>query len=156
MPETLATSDLHFTITRVYDAPRSLVWRMWTDPDEIAGWWHPHGLVTPRDSVAADVRAGGAYRYTMVEPDGTEYPTGGVYLEVVEPERLVFTWGHPDASEPQPVAFVELSEHGADGGATHLTFTLRGVEGRPGDEYFHDGWAEALEELASLLDSREH
>ena len=78
------------TITRIFDAPRAAIWHAWTDPDEAAAWWHPEGVVTPRDSVELDVRPGGSYRYTMIDPKGGKYPTGGVYHEVVEPERLVF------------------------------------------------------------------
>jgi uncharacterized protein YndB with AHSA1/START domain len=137
-----------FTITRVFDAPRALVWRAWTDPDEAPHWLHPHGLTTPREDVEYDVRPGGRYRYTMIAADGTTYPTGGTYREVVEPSRLVFTWGSPDdADETMPVVTVDLAEHGDDGRQTHLTFHLEGIAGAPGDEYVYDGWSEALEEL---------
>ena len=95
MPEQTATQDKQFTITRVFDAPRELVWQAWTDPDEAAIWWHPRGIETPRESVQIDARVGGQYSYTMIAPDGTEYPTTGDYREITPPERLVFTWGSP-------------------------------------------------------------
>ncbi|MET1015555.1 MAG: SRPBCC domain-containing protein [Leifsonia flava] len=152
MVETLATSTKHFTIVHVFDAPRADIWRAWTDPDEAAFWWHPRGLETPRDSVEIDARVGGSFRYTMVAPDGTEYPTYGEYLEVVEPERLVFTWGDPaQPDEPQPVITVELAEHGDDGRQTEMTFTVRGVDGQPGDDYIYDGWVSAFDVLDERL-----
>ncbi|MBO9554734.1 SRPBCC domain-containing protein [Cellulomonas sp.] len=138
------TMEKTFTITRVLDAPRSAVWKAWTDPDEMAHWYHPRGLTTPRDSVAVDLRVGGAYRYTMVAPDDTTYPTGGVYREVVEPERLVFTWGDPGGQDAA-VATVTLDDLGE---RTRMTFRLDGVDGAPGDGSYCDGWVSALEVLA--------
>lgn len=84
-----------FTITRTFDAPRAEVWRAWTDPSVAARWWHPGGMETKGDNVTIDLREGGSYSYTMVGPDGSEYPTTGRYLEVREPERLRFTWAAP-------------------------------------------------------------
>lgn len=141
-------SEKQFTLTRVFDAPRATVWRAWTDPDEAPFWMHPHGLTTPREQVEFDVRPGGRYRYTMVTADGTAYPTGGTYREVVEPERLVFTWGSPDdADESLPVITIDLAEHGDDGRQTRMTFRLDGIAGVPGDDDVYDGWSEALTEL---------
>lgn len=60
-----------FTVTRVVDAPRGVVWRLWTDPEELAHWFHPRGMRTPRESVEVDLREGGRYAYTMVFEDGT-------------------------------------------------------------------------------------
>ncbi|WP_308797601.1 SRPBCC family protein [Agromyces silvae] len=140
--------EKQFTITRVFDAPRELVWRAWTDPDEAPYWMHPHGLTTPREQVDFDVRPGGRYRYTMVTADGATYPTGGTYREVVEPARLVFTWGSPDdADEIMPVITIDLAEHGEDGRQTRMTFHLDGIAGVPGDDDVYDGWSEALDEL---------
>jgi len=138
------TMQKTFTITRVLDAPRSAVWKAWTDPDEMTHWYHPRGLTTPRDSVAVDLRVGGEYRYTMVAPDDTTYPTGGVYREVVEPERLVFTWGDP-GGEGAAVATVTLDDLGD---RTRMTFRLDGVDGAPGDDSYYDGWDSALDVLA--------
>ena len=96
MPEQTATGTKQFTITRVFDAPRELVWQAWTTEGDAAEWWHPRGIEIKPGSVAVDARVGGRYAYTMVNPaDGQEYPTAGVYREVTAPERLVFTWGSP-------------------------------------------------------------
>jgi len=79
-------------IERVFDAPRELVWKAFTDPDEIAKWFGPVGYSVPRESVEVDLRVGGHQRLTMV-PDDPSYPPGGtsegVFDEIVEPEVLV-------------------------------------------------------------------
>jgi uncharacterized protein YndB with AHSA1/START domain len=77
------------TITRTYEAPRELLWRAWTVPEELAQWWGPPGWTTPVDSVTMDVRPGGDFRLSSISDDGSEMPVVGVYREVVEPERLV-------------------------------------------------------------------
>ncbi|MGD9482249.1 SRPBCC domain-containing protein [Streptomyces sp. TRM70308] len=139
-----------FTITRVLDAPRDLVWRAWTEPDEMARWFHPRGATTPREEVHVDLRVGGRYGYVMVSDEtGERVSTGGAYLEITEPERLVFTWGYPDAAvEDSPVvtlAFADL------GGRTEMTFRLQGAPGHAGDGFMHDGWTSTLDSLAENL-----
>jgi uncharacterized protein YndB with AHSA1/START domain len=154
MPEPTATPtrERQFTITRVFDAPRALVWRCWTDPNEAPAWLHPRGVTTPRERVEFDVRPGGRYRYTMVAADGTEYPTVGTFREVSPPDRLVFTWGNPgDADEDRPLITIELADHGSAGEQTRMTFRLRGLTGAPGDGYVYDGWSEAFDLLVERL-----
>ncbi|HYK60767.1 MAG TPA: SRPBCC domain-containing protein [Bryobacteraceae bacterium] len=87
-------------LTRTFDAPRKLVFKAWTDPKHLALWWGPRGFTTEIREM--DVKPGGAWRYIMRGPDGHEYPFDGVYVEVVEPERLVFD-GSIHASPEQRV-----------------------------------------------------
>jgi uncharacterized protein YndB with AHSA1/START domain len=88
-PDTVTPRDI--TITRVYDAPRELVWRAWTEPDRLARWWGKRGWNAVPSSITMDVRPGGVFRVlTVHEEDGAELLTEGVYREVVAPERLVF------------------------------------------------------------------
>lgn len=75
-------------LTRTFEAPRKLVFQAWTDPKHLEQWWGPRGFTTRIREM--DVRPGGVWRYTMRGPDGTDYPFDGVYVEVVEGERLVF------------------------------------------------------------------
>src|SRR3989442_14953659 len=82
-------ADRELVFTRVLSAPRSRVFTAWTDPKHVAPWWGPHGFTNPVCEL--DVRPGGAIRIHMRGPDGTVYPMTGVYQEIVEPERLVFT-----------------------------------------------------------------
>ncbi len=148
---TAAGASATFTITRTLHAPRDVVWRAWTDEDELARWLYDFGR-TPRESISFDVREGGSYRYTLISDNGEEYPTGGVFLEVVPPERLVFTWGNPDDSiDTAPVVTITLTERD---GRTELVFSLRGIAGHPGDGNVYDGWDQALDSLASAVVAR--
>ena len=77
------------TLTRVYDAPRALVWQAWTDPKHMAQWFGPRGFTSSVPQL--EVRVGGALRIVMHGPDGNDYPMKGVFREVKPPERLVFS-----------------------------------------------------------------
>ncbi|RXZ49662.1 SRPBCC family protein [Agromyces binzhouensis] len=147
-------TDAQFTITRIFDAPRELVWRAWTESADAAEWWHPRGIAIKEGSVSVDARTGGRYAYTMVNPaDGSEYPTTGVYREVDPPRRLVFTWTSPgDPDETAPVITVDLRE--LDGDRTEMLFHLRGFPGEPGDENVYDGWDSAFDLLGEQLTAR--
>lgn len=137
-----------FSITRTFDASRELVWRAWTDESELAGWLRPFGVST--DSVSFDVRVGGRYTYTMTNDEtGEKFPTGGEFLEVEPMERLVFTWGEPDAAvDIAPVITLTFVERGEQ---TELLFHLRGFDGKAGDGFVYDGWDEALSNLGRHL-----
>lgn len=96
-----ATIPEHLTrlsIVRTFDAPRALVWKMWTDPAHVGVWWAPEHFTTPVAQL--DVRPGGALHIVMRTPDGAEFPFDGRYVAVEEPERLVIrTWVlRPDGS----------------------------------------------------------
>jgi len=86
-----STADREIVIERTVNAPRELVWRAWTEADQIAKWWGPNGFTTTIH--AMDVRVGGAWRFIMHGPDGTDYPNKIVYREIVKPERLVYDHG---------------------------------------------------------------
>src|SRR5713101_2845650 len=77
------------TLTRTLEAPRELVFEMWTDSAHLARWWGPKGFTNP--VCEANARSGGALRIVMRGADGTEYPMRGIFREIVAPERLVFT-----------------------------------------------------------------
>ncbi|APU16691.1 MULTISPECIES: SRPBCC family protein [Actinoalloteichus] len=143
-----------FTIVRTLDAPRELVWQAWVDPAHLTHWFHPNGLHTPQESISFDAREGERYRYTMVDSDsGEAHTVGGVFLEVVPFERLVFTWAQPDdLPEASPVATVTFA---AQDQRTEMTFHLRGIAGHRGDGDVHDGWDEALTNLAEHVTAQQ-
>jgi uncharacterized protein YndB with AHSA1/START domain len=87
--KTAPYGEASLTLKRVFDAPRSLVWKAWTDPKMMAQWFGPRGFTIPVCEL--DVCKGGSLRIVMRGPDGTDYPMKGVFLSVTEPERLVFT-----------------------------------------------------------------
>src|ERR1700733_4432631 len=85
-----ASAAQELTVTRVFDAPRALVFKMWTQPKHLMQWWGPRGYTTP--ACEMDVRPDGALRLCMrSSSDGHDLWVTGVFREVVEPERLVFT-----------------------------------------------------------------
>ena len=82
------TARAVLVLTRTFDASRELVFKAWTDPKHLAQWWGPRGFRTEIREM--DVKPGGAWHYIMHAPDGSKFSFDGVYVEVVEPERLVF------------------------------------------------------------------
>jgi len=83
-------SDREIVSTRVFDVPRRLVFEAWTKPEHVKRWY---GLrVLTMTVCEIDLRPGGAYRYVLRGPDGTDYAFSGVYREIVPPSRLVYTW----------------------------------------------------------------
>jgi uncharacterized protein YndB with AHSA1/START domain len=139
-----------FTLSREFLATPQAIWNAWTDADEISQWWHPVGVATPRELVSVDLRVGGEYSYTMIDPaTGDGITSGGVYRELSENQKLLFTWGNPaDPANDSPVVAVTIESLGE---LTRMTFDLRGVEGFSGDGFFFDGWESALDSLATHL-----
>lgn len=78
------------SMSRIFDAPRELVWKVYTDPQLVPQWWGPRYHTTVVDRM--DVRVGGVWRYLQRDPQGNEYAFNGVYKEVSPPERLSYTF----------------------------------------------------------------
>ena len=136
------------TLTRTFDAPRELVWRAYTEPEQIARWWGPAGITTPLETITVELRPGGAYRLTMVDGDGNEYPADMTIRELVAPERLVVGWdaqGGLGAGEVT-IVLTELPGH-----RTRLESRFVG-EGTPKSmQMMEQGTKEQLDKLAALL-----
>jgi uncharacterized protein YndB with AHSA1/START domain len=142
-------TEPELVITRIFDAPRALVFKAWTEPDRVARWWGPQGFVTLYCQM--DVRVGGAFRVCMRSPEGTERWKQGVYREVVEPERLVFTFAWEDAEGTpghQTVVTVTFAEHGTK---TRLTLHQAVFETVKTRDEHHSGWTSTLERFAQYL-----
>ena len=86
--EVESTADREFVTSRLIDAPRERVFRAFSDPSHLARWWGPKGFSNTFRKF--DLRPGGAWRFVMHGPDGTDYPNESVFTEVVVPERVVF------------------------------------------------------------------
>lgn len=84
-------SNREMVVSRVFAAPRELVWEAWTNPAHVVQWWGPNGFTTTIETM--DVRPGGAWVHTMHGPDGTDYPNKSVFTEVVKPERIAYSHG---------------------------------------------------------------
>jgi uncharacterized protein YndB with AHSA1/START domain len=147
--------EWEIVLTRVFDLPRELVFKAWTGPKHLAQWWGPKGFTNPLCEL--DVRPGGSIRIHMCGPDGILYPMTGVYQEIMEPVRLVFTSAALD-KEGNPILellnTVTFAEHS---GKTTLTTKARVVkttpEGAPYLEGSEAGWTQSLERLGNLLAS---
>ena len=136
------------TITRVFDAPRELVFRAWTEPERFARWFGGPGTEVPPSTVSMEVRPGGAWRATMFAgPDRHEIRWKGQYLEVLEPERLVFTVSdRPD--EVYELVTVVLTDLGDD--KTEMVFHQGGGH-LPPDQYprAKQGWTAFFDRMAA-------
>jgi uncharacterized protein YndB with AHSA1/START domain len=117
MAETASAQEI--TITRVFDAPRELVWKAWTEPGQLASWWGADGWSNPLEKIRMDLRPGGAFSVTSVsDEDGSEMTVQGVYREVVEPERLVLEEPAEGAWHEGAVSVVTLTD--LDDGRTEM------------------------------------
>jgi uncharacterized protein YndB with AHSA1/START domain len=147
-PTPAAAADQQVLITWIFDAPRERVFRAWTDPDEVAAWFGPAHFDTPRDKVRIDLRVGGRYELTMVQPGGAEFPVGYEIVELVEPELIVLR------SDPMPeigmheptIVRVELHDHG-----DKTRMTLSDGPYPPGRGHAEAGWRAAFDKLATLV-----
>jgi len=148
-------------VTRVFAAPRELVFRAWTEPERLKRWWGPKGFTTP--FCAVDLREGGVLLYCMRSSEGRDFWGRGVFREIVVPERLVLAMSFADAegnvvpatyyglSPDWPleslmtVTFEELA------GATRVAVRDEGVPPGPDADGARQGWAEMLDGLAAYL-----
>jgi uncharacterized protein YndB with AHSA1/START domain len=141
-------AERELVITRVFDAPRSLVFETWTKPEHMMRWWGPKGYTLPFCTM--DFRAGGVYRFCMRSPEGRDYWVRGVYREIVEPERIVWTGGIEEEGKPGPETLmtVTFAEHqGKTRLTVHQTFSFESDHTRGADQ----GWTESLVRLAEYL-----
>lgn len=138
-------------ITRIFDAPRELVWKAWTNPEFVMQWWGPHGFTSPACKI--DLRVGGEYLCCMKAPDGSEYWTGGEYVEIVAPERIVSQLfyanehGKIPAADPNDVEVrdvVTFEEYG--NGQTKMTFKRNYW-----DEGEDEGMKQILDKLSAVI-----
>ncbi len=85
------SSDREIVVSRVFAAPRELVWEAMTDPKQVVNWWGPRGFTTTIETM--EVRPGGIWKHTMQGPDGSKYPNKSRFQDVVKPERIVYVLG---------------------------------------------------------------
>jgi uncharacterized protein YndB with AHSA1/START domain len=147
-----AESDVFFK--RVFDAPRELVFKVWTEREHLSKWWGPKGFTNPLCEI--DLRPGGAMRIDMRGPQGTVYPMSGQFLEIVPPERLVFVSSALDeADKPlfEVMNIVTFEEHD---GKTMLTLhaSVFKMTGGLAAQYISGmemGWTQSLERLRECI-----
>jgi uncharacterized protein YndB with AHSA1/START domain len=154
--DTSPISDRELVLTRIFDAPRELVFKAWTDPEILPLWWAPRPFTTPVCEM--DLRPGGQFRTVMVSAEGEEYPNDGVYLEIKPNEKIVFTDGLTVGWEPTGKPFMVAKVMFEDlGGKTeytaiaqHWTVADRETHEKMG---FHEGWGICADQLAAVLET---
>jgi uncharacterized protein YndB with AHSA1/START domain len=142
-----AAAGRELRITRHFPAPPAALFPLWTRPEHLVHWWGPRSFTMPHHRV--DARPGGAFRICIRSPEGTDHWMRGTYREVVEPERLVFTfaWEDPDGA-PGRETLVTVTFAEREGG-TDLTFH-QALFTSPEDRDSHlEGWSECLDRLAA-------
>ena len=137
---------------RHFDAPRTLVWRAWTNPEVMVLWLGP--VEWPAVSASQDLRVGGAWRACLRSPDtGQDLWQGGVYREIVPEERLVFTFkwdeSHEDGPPVDTLVTMVLTET-ADG-RTHMDFTHEGLKSEQSLTGHKHGWNSTADRLEAWL-----
>ena len=148
-------------ITRIFDAPRELVWKAWTDPERVKRWWGPKNFTAPVSKI--DLRVGGTYLNCMRSPEGKDYWSTGVYREIVEPSLLVCT----DSFADEKGNVIPASHYGMEGdwplelrisitfeetgGKTTMTLRHEGIPAGQMSELTEAGWNESFDKLAEEL-----
>ena len=161
-PKIAVPSTRKIVLTRTFDAPRALVWRAWTEPEQLMRWWGPQGFTSPVCKV--DLRVGGSYLFCMRSPDGKDYWSTGVYREIVEPQRIVCTDSFADEKGNE----VPASYYGMPGDWPQellVTITLEELQGRtrltlehvglPEGEHSRlaaEGWNGSFDKMAAALE----
>ena len=154
-------TERELVITRVFDAPRELLWKAWTEPNHFMRWWGPKGFTTPVCKI--DFRVGGEYLNCMRSAEGQDFWSKGVFREIVPPERLVMTASRTDKEGN----VVPASHYGMSGdwpletqitvtfeehnGKTKLTLKHAGMPAGKNRDMAGAGWNESFDKLAEYL-----
>ena len=150
--------NLKLQLTRVFDAPRELVFQAWTDANQFQQWFGAAACEgATLQSAKVDARVGGKYRLQVRRTDGEFYTTVGVYREVKPPERLVFTWqfekdGSGDGfGEVEPPEMLVTLEFKARGRQTELTLTHEKFASAASRDRHEQGWTRCLDSLGKFV-----
>jgi uncharacterized protein YndB with AHSA1/START domain len=136
-------------IERVFDAPPSLVFRLWSDPARVKEWWHPENFETTRFDM--DFRVGGGYRFNAVSTTSS-HGAHGVYREIVAPERIVMTFeweGTGPYAGKETLITIEFAPHGDR--QTLLRFRQEPFVTHDGRDDHVKGWSQVLDSFAATL-----
>jgi uncharacterized protein YndB with AHSA1/START domain len=162
MNEGAGSETERMVVSRVFDAPRELVWRAWTDPKYVMQWWGPKGFTCP--SCTMDLRVGGKFHICMRTPDGQEFWNGGEYHEIVPHEKIVsemyFSDSQGNKVEPAEYGIEHEAIDGAydvttfeylGNGQTKLTFIGNEAMEEAKESGQLEGWVEILEKVAAVV-----
>ncbi|MFC6644936.1 SRPBCC domain-containing protein [Granulicella cerasi] len=162
MAESKGSEKERMVVTRVFDAPRELVWKAWTDPKYVMQWWGPDGFTCPVCKM--DFRVGGKAQFCMKSPDGQEFWNGIDYIEIVPYEKIVSSMYFADAQGNKIDASALGIEHEAIEDAYDVTLFEDLGEGRTkltfiGNEPMEsakesgqlEGWNQILDKIAGVV-----
>ena len=138
-------------MTRVFEAPRSLVFKAWTEPERIKQWWGPRGFTIP--SLDFEPEVGSSYRIEMQPPEGDRFYVAGEFRAVDPPARVAFTfaWEEPDPDDVETL--VELSFADLNG-STQLALRQGRFRTEDRRQLHRDGWSDSFDKLERLVSSR--
>jgi uncharacterized protein YndB with AHSA1/START domain len=140
-------------ITRIFNAPRVLVFEAWTNPKHIELWWGPQGFTNK--VCQADAHPGGKIYIEMKSPDGTVYPMNGVYKEIIKPEKIVFVSGALDQNGRNIFEVLNTVTFDEENGHTKLTLhaIVENIsdEARPYVDGMNQGWNQCIDRLEAFL-----
>jgi uncharacterized protein YndB with AHSA1/START domain len=149
----MESSEWDLVMTRVFDAPRELVFKAWTETKHVAQWWGPKSFTNPVCEM--DVRPGGAIRIHMRAPDGVVYPMTGVFQEITAPERLVFVSSALDDKGNSMFDVLSTVTFADQRGKTELTLQLRVIKATTAAPQYlkgmEMGWKQSLDRLGEHL-----
>ncbi len=152
MSETNELKNRTLTLERTFDAPLSLVWEAWTQPEHIAQWWGPKGMETK--VLEHDFSVGGNWKYAMQMPDGREFIADGTYLEIVEQQKIISTANFKPMTENVEIQALFRAE----GDKTHFTFhCVHETEAYCKQQEqmgFYNGWGSVFDRLQEFVQSR--
>jgi uncharacterized protein YndB with AHSA1/START domain len=154
-------AERELVITRILHAPREMVFRAWSEPERVTKWWGPKSFTTP--FYQTDFRVGGKLRMCMRSPEGRDYWGVGLFLEIVEPERIVYTdsfsdeqgnvvpatyYGMSQDFPPEMLVTVTFEEQGDN---TLLTLEHKGIPAGEDRDGAREGWGESFDKLSEYL-----
>lgn len=157
-----ATDAGALVISRIFNAPRTLVWQVWTQPEHLMRWWGPQPFTAP--IIKSDFRVGGKYLFCMRSPDGQDYWSTGVFQEIAEPERIVATDSFADAAGNAvpashygmpgdfPLEMLVTTTFEELGDQTRLTVRQAGMPAGDIRANAELGWGSSLDKFAQVVD----
>jgi uncharacterized protein YndB with AHSA1/START domain len=144
-----ATNAGELIITRTYDAPRDLVFECMVSPQHLTHFWGPVGVTTPLEKIKVDLKPGGSFDTVMVnDADGSEYPSHGVYIEIDEPSKLVWSESDVEGGMTTSVTFTDLGD-----GRTEVTIHQTNVPEMYRSPEAQEGFNSSLDRFAAYIAS---
>jgi uncharacterized protein YndB with AHSA1/START domain len=147
-PATKPTAQHELVITRTFDAPRALVFKAWSAGEHMVRWLGPKDYTAPHCTM--DFRPGGGYRACICSPEGKEYWMRGIYREIAEPERIVFTFSWEEEGERGRENLVTIT-FAEQANKTHMTFRQAFFESVSERDSHNGGWTSCFDRLAQYL-----